>query len=814
VSCLQDFLGHFPDARQSGAEWAATCPAHEDHVASLSIGEGDDGRVLLHCHAGCSVEQICDSVGLSVSDLYEPAEGQRMTTVSTSTKPAEDRATSTFRRQSSSQRTRKTFPSVANAIDELAHSGDMQPADNWSYHNADGAEVLRVVRFETERGKSFRPIARTENGWVIGDPLGLLPLFGLPELLQAGQESRDGLVFVCEGEKAADAAQSLGLVATTSAHGAKSPKKTDWSPLAGRNVIILPDNDEAGYAYAEEVTELLEKLDPKPIVHVVELPELPEHGDIVDLIIAQQDVADTRDTVLSLARQEQQETVSSTPEQPLSFAPFPVSVLPEPISSFVNSSARAIGCDSSFLALPLLSAFAAAIGTTRQIQLKPGWCEPAILWTVIIGDSGTLKTPAFKVAMKPLRNREQKAAEEFQRALAEHKKAELAHKQEMNARKREGSEDSPPDEPAPPERERVLVSDITVEALAPILKTNPRGVLVSRDELAGWVGSFDRYTKNGGGDLAHWLSMHNAENLIVDRKTGFPPSIFVPMASVSVTGGIQPGILSRVFNSDCRESGLMARLLLAWPPRKAKRWTDAGISWQKEKTLSAIVQRLLELEPFRHADYSEAPVTLQLTDDAHDAWVKFYNAHADEEVGLEGELASAWSKLEASAARLALVIHLVRWAADDPTLDDSEYVDAESITAGVTLANWFGCEARRVYAMLSETDEQRATRKLVEWIERRGGCITTRQLQQGCREYRTAESAQAALQQLVELGIGQWIYREPSRRGGRPTEELQLMTASPACENLSKPAGSVSSVGSDREDSANESNLYGRQAGV
>lgn len=299
MSCLQDVLGHFPDARQSGDGWSVTCPAHEDHVASLSIGEGDDGRVLLHCHAGCSVEQICESLELSVSDLYEPGVRQRLSTVSTSTKLHEGRETSRFRRQEASQRTRKTFPSATNAIEQLAYTGDMQPVTSWSYHNSDGTEVLRVVRFETGRGKSFRPIARTDEGWVIGDPPGQLPLFGLPELLLAGQESRDELVFVCEGEKAADAAQSLGLVATTSAHGAKSPKKTDWSPLAGRHVIILPDNDEAGYAYAEEVAELLEKLDPRPTVHLVELPELPEHGDIVDLIIAQQDVADTRDTVLS-----------------------------------------------------------------------------------------------------------------------------------------------------------------------------------------------------------------------------------------------------------------------------------------------------------------------------------------------------------------------------------------------------------------------------------------------------------------------------------------------------------------------------------
>ena len=62
-------------------------------------------------------------------------------------------------------------------------------------------------------------------------------------------------------------------------------------------------------------------------------------------------------------------------------------------------------------------------------------------------------------------------------------------------------------------------SDATVEAVAPILEANPRGVLLARDELAGWIRSFDRYAGGkGGGDAAHWLSMHNGEAVVVDRS--------------------------------------------------------------------------------------------------------------------------------------------------------------------------------------------------------------------------------------------------------------------------------------------------------
>src|SRR5207249_1962604 len=120
----------------------------------------------------------------------------------------------------------------------------------------------------------------------------------------------------------------------------------------------------------------------------------------------------------------------------------------------------------------------------------------------------------------------------------------------------------PPRKPEPPNSVRYVVGDVTVEALAPILKANPRGVLLARDELPGWIRSFDRYANGkGGADAAHWLSMHTGESLTVDRKTGMPKTIYVPSAAVSVIGGIQPGVLVRVMTPELRESGMLARLL-------------------------------------------------------------------------------------------------------------------------------------------------------------------------------------------------------------------------------------------------------------
>ena len=66
--------------------------------------------------------------------------------------------------------------------------------------------------------------------------------------------------------------------------------------------------------------------------------------------------------------------------------------------------------------------------------------------------------------------------------------------------------------------QRFHCCDITVEAIAKRLAAAPKGLLLATDELAGWLGSFDRYT-NGKGDVEHWLTMHGARDLMVDRKT-------------------------------------------------------------------------------------------------------------------------------------------------------------------------------------------------------------------------------------------------------------------------------------------------------
>jgi hypothetical protein len=215
---------------------------------------------------------------------------------------------------------------------------------------------------------------------------------------------------------------------------------------------------------------------------------------------------------------------------------------------------------------------------------------------------------------------------------------------------------------------------------------------------------------------------------------------------------------------------------MAMPPRVAKRWSEAEVCPATQAAYEALLDRLLGLGFNKGPEGEPAPHVLPLDEGAKTIWVRFYDEWAREQAEAEGELASAFSKLEAYAARFALLHHVVTRAARGE--DDLGLVGEESVLAGVALCRWFAREARRVYAILSESAEERDARRLVEFIRSRGGSITIRGLQRANdRKYPTSAHAEAALESLVHAGLAQWQGRPGTPKGGNPARVAKLTPA-------------------------------------
>ena len=207
-------------ARRTGRGWTACCPVHEDTNPSLSINEGPGGRVLVHCHTGCSQRSVIDA--LKERGLWNTAENGQWNTTEAS----------------------------------------------YEYCDADGRLIYMVHRFPSKR---FRQ-QRADGQWTM-EGVERVP-YRLPDWIE-GQR-----VLVVEGEKDVETLRTFGLHATCNSGGA-GKWSADIAPyFRDMSVTILPDNDEVGRSHARSVAASLEGIASE--VWILELPNLPAKGDVSD----------------------------------------------------------------------------------------------------------------------------------------------------------------------------------------------------------------------------------------------------------------------------------------------------------------------------------------------------------------------------------------------------------------------------------------------------------------------------------------------------------------------------------------------------
>ena len=289
----------------------------DDRNASAAINL-QTGRYKDHGGDGCNLSLFdfaADKAGkfsdwMQARDYYAERAGLRNGNGHTNGKQASQSKPAA--KQTEGQKHNKVFATSAEAL--AVYERQLGERSTWyEYLDASGQCIGIVNRWDTASGKQIRPISRIGAGWACCGLPEPRPLYRLPSLATAET------VFVTEGEKAADALIDLGFIATTSPHGAKSAEKTDWASLAGKQVLLTPDNDDDGETYAADVAGLLGELDPAPIVKMLRLPDLPPKGDAFDYVARRRSEGATANEIkdeISLMAQEAEPVDQAGDEPP------------------------------------------------------------------------------------------------------------------------------------------------------------------------------------------------------------------------------------------------------------------------------------------------------------------------------------------------------------------------------------------------------------------------------------------------------------------------------------------------------------------
>jgi hypothetical protein len=723
---IDQLIAKLPHAKRVGSGWSACCPAHEDRRASLSIGEGDDGRALVKCHAGCTVESICAAVGLHMSNLMP-----RSDTLPSARKPE-------------SNGKRRTI-ALYDYRDELSNV------------------LFQAVRYEPKDFRQRRPDG--EGGWEWSVKGARVIPYRLPELLAAPELP----VVVAEGEKDCDSLARMGVLATCNAGGSGKWTSEHSVFLRGRRVIVLTDNDEAGRNHARQVAQLLQGV--AESVRILELPDLPPKGDASDWIAA----GGTKAELMRLADATPEWTpeMAQTWQDILAFdehqlPEFPTQVLPVELRRWVEAESHATQTPADLPGLLALSVCSARLARKVVVEPRDGWGEPTNLFAAVLLEPANRKSAVFADAIRPLRELEKELIEAARpvvaRAQTDRRQDEARLKKLEKLAAEKGDTEARHEAADLAERlaaevkpvlPQLIVDDATAEKLGMMLAEQGGRIASMSPEGGVFDLMASQYSKNGAPQFGVYLMGHSGNNLTTDRVSR--KSVFVERPLLTCAYTIQPVVIKGLAEDPAfRGRGLLARFLYAAPRSwiGQRKIAPTPVSVGVRDAYHGLVRRLarcdgeyvLQLAPLALKSFAqwEQEIETMLAD------------------GGSFEIMRDWGgKLAGATLRLAAVLHCVERGLTEP-------ISATTIEAAIEIARYLIPHADAVLNMMlaKEDSTGAAAHYLLRWIRRHGKNAFTKSEAQhhGKRRFRRADDIDAALAALIRRG---YIRRRPDEKPGK-----------------------------------------------
>lgn len=620
------------------------------------------------------------------------------------------------------------------------------PTNVYAWRRADGRTALLTLRFQGPEGKAVRPViwARPADDphaplrWAPAWPASA-PLFCADQLALRP----DAPVLVCEGEKATLAAARLFPDHVVTCVAGNLHRRADWSLLTGRDVTLWPDHDAAGLRQAETVRQRAVAAGAASVAVVAVPDHFPLKWDLADalppgwtpdhlhrLVHAARGPGGGRGPDLSIL---------DLQRRPV---PTPADVLPS-WAEWLTIAAKAKSAPVDYLLAALLGTASGLLGGRVQVEVRPGWVEPAVLWLLLVGDSSAGKTPALEAVEVGLEALER----------------EFRHRHDAEQVIYATEEDPDPD--AKPFLRRCRLDDATVEAAAVVLAREKRGLLGWFPEMASWLTALTRYRQGGGNDRGFWLRTYDGKPHSVDRRKLGDEPLLIPTLALALVGGIQPDLVPQLLHGEI-DDGLAARFLLVWPSPAPVAETLEGAVWaQAEVRIAQALARLHEVTETQrqaHPVTGREAVTLTLSDNAQARFLAWRDGYLTELRRRYGDaIPSFEGKAPGHVVRLAATLHALEWAASSRPLLPTAIPEATLAAALELRVGFFGAHRDRAEMDAGEPPPEKLARVLARYlVETNTETLDTATLRRHVRLPGLRTEARLRLA-LLELQAAGWL---------------------------------------------------------
>jgi hypothetical protein len=458
----------------------------------------------------------------------------------------------------------------------------------------------------------------------------------------------------------------------------------------------------------------------------------------------------------------------------------PETLLPEALRGWIMDEADRMPCPPDFIAAAALVALGSIIGA--RCAIKPKFRDPWLivpnLWGGIVGLPSARKSPAIGVALKPLDRLIGRAVEKYQADLeafeakktvfaAEKDAIEYNIKSTAKSKSSNGSNGSALDAlakelqrhqqeaPQTPILRRYKSNDTTAEKLGELLRENPAGLLVLRDELVGLIASWDKEGREG--ERAFYLEGWNG-NASFDTDRIGRGSIFIPNLCVSIFGGIQPdkltGYLEQAANALANDGMLQRFQVLVYPDHQAWEWRDRIPKKDARDQAFTIFEALADFDPLTWGatpadDFAKFP-HFCFDQTAQEIFIEWSSDLHRTRLPAEDHpiIAQHLTKFDKLFPAVALILHL----ADCTATGRRGPVMEEAALRAAAWCDYLEAHARRCYGLLTD-DGLRGAQALADKI-RKGKLadgFTARDVRRNQWRYLTSDEAvQAALDWLED----------------------------------------------------------------